>query len=103
MLGVATSLEAQGKLDLAAGTYQRAANTSDAATVSAANFALGRIDEQQGKSAEALNFYTEVARANPEGTLGSEAALRVMELKSKLPIAAAPAAQSSPAPFTLTH
>ena len=102
-LGVAASLEAQGKLDLAAGAYQRAVNTSDIATVSAAKFALARIDEQQGKSIEALNLYTEVARANPEGTLGSEAALRMMELKSKLPIAAAPASQTAPAPFTLTH
>jgi predicted negative regulator of RcsB-dependent stress response len=103
-LGVAASLEAQGKLDLASGAYQRAVNTTDAITVSAAKFALARIDEEQGHLAEALNFYTEVARANPEGTLGSEAeaALRVMELKSKLPISAAPASQT-PAPFTLTH
>src|ERR1700722_3205080 len=56
-LGVAASLEAQGKLNLAAGAYQRLINTADAATVSAAKFALARIDEQQGKSAEALNFY----------------------------------------------
>ncbi|HSY74053.1 MAG TPA: tetratricopeptide repeat protein, partial [Dongiaceae bacterium] len=70
-LGVAASLDAQGKLDLAVGAYQRAVNTSDAATVNAAKFAMARIDEQQGKSTEALNFYTEVARANPEGTLGS--------------------------------
>lgn len=102
-LGVAASLEAQSKLDLAASAYQRALNTSDAPTVSAAKFALARIDEQQGKSTDALNLYTEVARANPSGTLGSEAALRVMELKSKLPIAPAPASQTTTIPFTLTH
>jgi predicted negative regulator of RcsB-dependent stress response len=102
-LGVAASLEAQGKLDLAAAAYQRTVNTADTMTIGVAKFAIARIDEQQGKSTEALNFYTDVARANPEGTLGSEAALRVMELKSKLPIAPAPASQTSPAPFTLTH
>jgi len=101
-LGVAASLEAQGELDLAASVYQRAANTADATTVSAAKFAIARIDEQQGKFTEAIGLYTDVARANPSGTLGSEAELRVMELKSKLPIAA-PVSQSPSAPFNLTH
>jgi len=100
-LGIAASLDAQGNTDLAVGAYQRAVNTGDAMTVNAAKFALARIDEQQGRISEAMNTYEEVARANPSGTLGSEAAMRLMELKAKIP--AAPVANTPNAPFTLTH
>jgi TolA-binding protein len=85
-LGVAASLEAQGKTDLAAGAYQRVINgLSDSLAANNAKFALARIYESQGKISDACNFYEEVARANPNNSLGSEAALRAMELKTKLP------------------
>jgi len=82
-LGVAASLDAQGKLDLAAGAYQKAVNSSDAMIVSAAKLAMARIYESQGKLKEAFTLYEDVARADPNGTLGSEAEQRAMELKTK--------------------
>ena len=99
-LGVAASLDAQGKTDLAAGGYQRIINNySDAVAVDAARFALAQIDERQGKLAEAANLYEAIVRYNPNGSMGSEARLRLMELKMKLPPASpgiAPAAPLKP-------
>jgi predicted negative regulator of RcsB-dependent stress response len=96
-LGVAASLDAQGKTDLAVGAYQRVLNSSsDAAATSAAKFALARIDESQGRLNDALVFYQDVSRANPNSSLGSEATLRLIELRSKMPAPApAPAPMSS--------
>ena len=99
-LGVATSLDAQGKTDLAAGGYQRIINTySDAVAVDSARFALAQIDERQGKLAEAANLYEAIVHYNPNGSLGAEAGLRLMELKMKLP--SAPPATAPAAPFKL--
>jgi TolA-binding protein len=99
-LGVATSLDAQGKTDLAAGAYQRVINiSSDVMVASSAKFALAQIDERQGKLADAMNLCEDVMRSNPNSSLGSEAGLRAMELKMKLPSATpstAPAAPVSP-------
>jgi len=99
-LGVATSLDAQGKTDLAAGAYQRViSSSSDVMVTSSAKYALAQIDEHQGKLADAMNLYEEVMRNNPNGSLGSEAGLRAMELKMKLPSAppsTAPAAPVNP-------
>ena len=87
-LGVAASLDAQGKADLAVGAYQKVvSNVSDAAVVNAAKFGLARIDEAQGRANDALVLYQDVARAEPGSSLGSEAAMRLMELRSKLPAA----------------
>jgi predicted negative regulator of RcsB-dependent stress response len=95
-LGVAASLDAQGKTDLAGGAYQRVVNSSaDAVIVGAAKFGLARIDESQGRLNDAFGLYQDVARANPGGSLGSEATMHLMELRSKLPATApvtAPAA-----------
>ena len=90
-LGVAASLDAQGKTDLASSAYQRVISRfSDPNAVSAAKFALAQIGERQGKLAAAENLYEEVARSNPNGSLGSEAAIRATELKTKLPPASTP-------------
>jgi TolA-binding protein len=87
---VAASLDAQGKTDLASGAYQRVISRfSDLNTVSAAKFALAQISERQGKLAVAENLYEEVAHGNPNGSLGSEAAICATELKTKLPPASA--------------
>jgi TolA-binding protein len=89
---VATSLEAQGKTDLAAGAYQRVVTGfSDPNAVDTAKFALAKIDEQNGKLPEAEKFFQDVARNNPNTPLGSEAAFRAFQLKPK-----------SPAPFNLS-
>lgn len=102
LLGVAASLDAQGKTDLAAGAYQRVVNNnSDPATVSAAKFGLARINESQGRLNDALALYQDVANANPGNSLGSEAAMHLIELKNKLPAATpAPALSAPPAAAT---
>jgi len=92
-LGVAASLDAQGKTDLASSAYERVISRfSDPNAASTAKFALAQIGERQGKLAAAENFYEEVARSNPNSSLGSEAAMRAMELKTKLPPASTPSA-----------
>ena len=96
-LGLATSLDAQGKTDLAVGAYQRViSSASDVMVVSAAKFGLARIEEAQGRLNDAMVLYQDIARANPSGSLGSEATMRLMELRSKMP-ATAPAPATNPA------
>ena len=89
-LGVAASLDALGKLDPAASAYQRILNgfPSDMAAVNAAKFALARISVERGKFTDALNAYESIARSNPDNALRQEAAIRAMELKTKLAPAA---------------
>jgi TolA-binding protein len=95
-LGVAASLDAQGKTE-AASAYQRViSGFPDQNTVNIAKFALAQIDERQGKLADAENLYEDVARNNPNGSSGSEAALRAMELKTRLQ----PASTSTTPPFS---
>jgi TolA-binding protein len=108
-LGVAASLDGQGETDQAINAYQKAINlTSDGSVVAAAKFALARIDEAQGKFADADKIYAEVARAYPNSSMSSEAQMRDAELKTKSP-AAAPVASAptttptTPAPFTLSQ
>jgi tetratricopeptide (TPR) repeat protein len=87
-LGVATSLDAQGKMDLAAKAYQRVVSiASDTTAANSAKFALAQIDERQNKFTDAMNLYEDIMRNNPNSSLGSEAGLRTMELKMKLPSA----------------
>ncbi len=88
-LGVAACLDAQGKADASASAYQRVFNSySDPSTAAFARFRLAQIDEQLGKRTEALSLYEDVARSSSGSALGSEAAMRAMEMK----IASAPAA-----------
>jgi predicted negative regulator of RcsB-dependent stress response len=85
-LGLASSLEAQGKTDPAVTAYQQVINNfSEAASTMSAKFALARIYEQQGKLNEALNYYEDVARAGANGSsLAMEASIHTGEIKSKL-------------------
>ncbi len=84
-LGVAASLEALGKSDLAVGAYQRVVNGfSDVVAANIAKFALAGIDERQGKFTDALNVYESIARSSPGSVSASEAGMRAMELKTKL-------------------
>jgi TolA-binding protein len=101
-LGVAASLDAQGKTDLAAAAYQRVINNyPDPLVAGYAKYSLAQIDEHQGKSTEALSLYEDIIRSNPNSSLGSGAGLRAMELKMKQP--AASSAATNPAPFKLNH
>jgi len=53
-------------------------------------FALGRLYEAQNEPEQARNMFEEVERTNPYGSLGSEAGMRLEELKLKYPSLAAP-------------
>jgi TolA-binding protein len=95
-LGMAACLEGQGKTELAAAAYQKVINGfDDPMAADSAKFALAQIDESQGKMSDALNFYEDVAHANPNNSLGSEAAWRAMELKAELPPASSATAPSN--------
>jgi TolA-binding protein len=101
-LGVATSLDAQGKTDLAAGAYQRVINTSsDMAAANSAKFALAQIDERQNKLTDAMKLYEDILRNYPNSSLASEAGLRELELKTKLP--SAPSANGPAPPLRPVH
>jgi TolA-binding protein len=105
MLGVATSLDALGKTDPAISAYQKAAGqTANANVVANAKFSLARIDEAQGKLADAAKLFNEVARSYANTSLGSEAGMRAVELKAKLPATSAPMATtpSTNVPFNLS-
>jgi TolA-binding protein len=124
-LGVAKCLEAEGKLNDAAGAYQHVIDDfPDAQAVIDAKFSLALIEVQQKRFADAVQLFQDVAKSDPYGALGSEAAQYVFNLKSKVSAssAAAPAtsplmmpatpsagtpapakAPASPAPFNLSH
>jgi len=88
-LGVAASLEAQSKLDAAATAYQQVVSLNpDSTCVPPAQYALGRIAEQQNKLTEAQNHYEDAARAPLGGSVAQEAALRLSEIKAKIPAVA---------------
>jgi TolA-binding protein len=97
-LGLASCLDAQGKMDPAISAYRRVISSfSDPNAADAAKFALAKINEQQGKLADAKNLYETVARSNPNSPLGSEAMFRVIQLRAKLPAATPPG--TAPASF----
>jgi len=99
VLGIAASLEAQNKLDLAAAAYHRVVTAyPDSGCVPMADLAQGRIAEQQNKLTEALNHYEDAARSPLGGSIAQEAMIRATELKAKMPATAAkPAASPAPA------
>jgi predicted negative regulator of RcsB-dependent stress response len=110
-LGVAASLESQNKLDAAATAYQQVVTRyADSTCVPSAQFALGRIAEQQNKLAEAEKHYEDAAGSRLGGTVSQEAAMRAAEIKPKLAAAApkttaattAPKAATAPAAMPLT-
>jgi len=97
-LGIAASLEAQNKLDMAAAAYQRMVSTfPDSACVPTADLALGRIAEQQNKLTEALNHYEDAARSPMGQSIANDAMIRAAALKARIPATATKSA-ASPAP-----
>ncbi len=99
-LGLAACLDVQGKTDPAMAAYQRVINGySDPVAANFAKYSLAQIDERQGKLAAASKLYQEITQSSLNGSLGSEAGMRLMELKSK-PSSAPPAAPTT-APFKL--
>jgi len=85
-LGVAACLEALGKADLALGAYQRVTIgfPGNLVAVNAAKLALARLSIQQGKLADAANFYESILRAVPGGPLAQEAEMCLIDVRTKL-------------------
>lgn len=108
-LGVAASLEAQGQLDKAAGSYQKVVNQSAVGVAMNAKFGLARIYQLQGKTADAEKIYEDIVKQSQNSPYAQEAAMRAVELKTGVNATAAVQSSAagktnSPAPsFQLTH
>lgn len=85
-LGVAASLEAQGKPDLASTAYLKVTSSYSGSPAGLqAEFSLGRLAEQQGRLAEAEGYYESAASVGQAGgTISEEAQGKAYELKVKL-------------------
>ncbi len=97
LLGVAACLDAQNKTDEAIIAYKDLTehHQNDPA-VPQAKFALARLYEGQGKPELARSLFEEVARTDPYGSIGSEAGMRLEELKMKHPELFAPPPSPTP-------
>jgi predicted negative regulator of RcsB-dependent stress response len=87
-MGVAASLEAQGKLSDAVQQYQKAVQTypTETGVVEPAKLTLGRLFEQQGKFDSAFNEYRDLAQSpNPNDLWASEAKERLQILVGNHP------------------
>jgi len=86
LLGIAACADAQGKTDEAITGYKNLIDRRPTDYVlPQARFALGRLYESQNKPELARSQFEEVAHSNPYGSLGSEAGIRLEELKTKYP------------------
>jgi tetratricopeptide (TPR) repeat protein len=105
-LGVGKCLEAQGKLNDAAGAYQLVIDHfTDEEAIISAKFSLALIDLAQKNYAPAEQLFQEVAQSDRFGALGTEAIEYLYNLESKRPAPAAgtaPAKANSPS-FNLSH
>jgi len=97
LLGIAACLDAEGKTSEATSAYKDLIDRLPADPVlPQARFALARLYEAQNKPEQARNLFEQVEQGNPYSSLGSEAGMRLEELKTKYPQLAAPIA---PAPI----
>jgi len=97
LLGVAACLEALGKATEATAAYKDLAeHHSNDPGAPQAKFALGRLYEADKKFEQARGMFEEVERADPYGSLGSEAGMRLEELMTKHP-------ELAPKPTTVTN
>jgi TolA-binding protein len=104
LLGMAACLDAQGKTREAMTAYEELINRRGSDyVVPEARFALARLYEVQNEPEKARNLFEEVARTDPYGSLGSEAGMRLEELKEKYPKLAAPAVPpaTNPMPYKI--
>ncbi len=93
LLGVAACLDAQNKTDEAIRAYKDLTeHHSGDPAVPQAKFALARLYEAQGKPEMARTLFEDVARSEPYSSIGSEAGMRLEELKMKHPELFVPAA-----------
>jgi predicted negative regulator of RcsB-dependent stress response len=93
LLGVASCLNAQGKTNEAVAAYKDLIDRRLSEYVlPQARFALACLYAAQNKPELARNLFEELERNNPYGSLGSEAGMRLEELKLKYPNLAIPPA-----------
>jgi TolA-binding protein len=86
LLGIAACLDAQGKAREAIAAYKDLIDRhSGNVVLPQARFALARLYEAQNEPEQACNLFEEVERNDPYGSLGSEAGMRLEELKLKYP------------------
>jgi predicted negative regulator of RcsB-dependent stress response len=87
LLGIAASLDAQGKTADAINAYRDLVDHhgNDSVVLPQAQFALGRLYESQGQAATARTFYEKTLMIDQYGSIGSEAGMRLEELKRKYP------------------
>ena len=91
LLGIAACLDAQSKTNEAVTAYKNLIDRRPADYVlPQARFALARLYEAQNKPELARSLFEDVERNNPYGSLGSEAGIRLEELKVKYPNLVAP-------------
>jgi TolA-binding protein len=96
LLGIAACLDAEGNATAATVAYKDLIDRLPADHVlPQARFALARLYEAQNKPELARNLFEQVEQGNPYSSLGSEAGMRLEELKTKFPQLAPPIA---PAP-----
>jgi predicted negative regulator of RcsB-dependent stress response len=99
-LGVARSMEAQGKINDAAGVYQHVINDlGDEEAVFAARFSLAQIYIQQQKYDAAGQLLQKVVDGDRYGTLGNQAAQALYTMRSHAPTPA-PAGTPAATPTT---
>ncbi len=99
LLGIASSLEAQGKVDQAVTAYKDliARHPTDS-VIPQAKFSLGGLYEQQKRPELARDMYEQVERESRFSILGSEAGMRLEALAEKNPNLAPAAIAPSPLP-----
>jgi predicted negative regulator of RcsB-dependent stress response len=86
LLGIAACLDAQGNALEAAAAYKNLIDRHPAESyIPQAKFALARLYEVQNKPELARNLYEEVENADHYGYLGSEAGMRLEDLRTKYP------------------
>jgi tetratricopeptide (TPR) repeat protein len=104
MLGVAAYLDAQGSSRDAMTAYKDVITRRSGDNVlTQARFALARLYEAQNEPEQARNLFEEVERTDPYSSLGSEAGMRLEELKVKYPklgIASTPPS-TNPLPYKI--
>ncbi len=86
LLGIAACRDAQGNAREAMAAYKDLIDRHLSDNVlPQARFALARLYEAQNDPEQARNLFEEVERSDPYGSLGSEAGMRLEELKLKYP------------------
>jgi predicted negative regulator of RcsB-dependent stress response len=86
LLGIAACQDAQGNTREAMAAYKDLIDRHAGDNVlPQARFALARLHAAQNEPEQARNLFEEVERTDPYGSLGSEAGMRLEELKAKFP------------------